>query len=197
MTLGISRKSINKIKKDDSAEPTTSLTKTDRSQAKRKHTAKVDSFDIYVIRTAVTELIQDNKTISLKSLCAYLKDKKGINVSKFVLWKNLHKLGFKYGRVERNTMGLLERPDIVKKRISYLRSIQRYREARRPIVYLDETWVDTNCYPRFQWLAPEGAPQRKLPASRGQRFVILHAGNKKGFLDGCHLVFQVNNFLQS
>lgn len=32
---------------------------------------------------------------------------------------------------------------------------------------------------------------RKIPLSKGQRFVVLHAGCENGFLPGCDLVFKV------
>jgi hypothetical protein len=31
---------------------------------------------------------------------------------------------------------------------------------------------------------------KKIPLNKGQRFVILHAGCKTGFLPGCELVFK-------
>ena len=72
-------------------------------------------------------------------------------------------------------MGHFERPDVVKKRINFLRKIKEYRILGKHIVYWDEIWVDTNTYPAGQWVG-EGFPQRNLPAGRGQRFVILHCG---------------------
>lgn len=186
VTLGLSRFVVHRIAKGNDSHSV----ETTKIPAKEKGST-FDSFNIHIIRTAVSELISQNKTIHLKSLIAFLKEKKDLTVTKYRLWKTLHKIGFKYGRIERRTMGLMERADLVKKRISFLRTIKRHRESGKPIVYLDETWVDTHTYPKYQWLAPEGEQQRKLPAGRGQRFVILHCGSEKGFLDGCDLVFQV------
>ena len=90
LTLGLSRKCVDRILKSDSDGPSTSSTNTDNLKSETKQRSKVDSFDTHVIRTAVTELIHANKTIDIKSLCVYLIDKKEINVSKFVLWKTLH-----------------------------------------------------------------------------------------------------------
>ena len=154
--------------------------------------SKLDSFDKAIVKKAALSLISKNQNLNLRDLKAHLKTEKNIDISKVTLWKTLHALGFKYGRVDRNKMGLYEWPDIVKRKITYLREIDRCRKAGKNIVYLDETWIDTNCYPKKQWLAPEGQQQRKLPSGKGQRFVIhvLHCGGKGGSLQDMDLVFQ-------
>ena len=121
-----------------------------------KSRSKVDSFDKSVIKNATLTLITRNENIDLKKLKTFLKNEKNMDISTYSLWKTLHSLGFRYGKVKRNQMGLLERPDIVRRRIGYLRDIKSHREAGHSIVYLDETWVDSNCYPGYQWSSPEG-----------------------------------------
>ena len=57
-------------------------------------------------------------------------------------------------------------------------------------IYLDETWVETHHTAFHQWTPPNPSDARKIPLNKGQRFVILHAGCKTGFLPGCELVFK-------
>lgn len=86
---------------------------------------------------------------------------------------------------------IVAEPDVCQKRARYLRKIEKKRLANRSILYLDETWVDTCCYPSLQWKPPKGEPGRKLPTGRGQRFVILHCGSKEmGFVPKCELVIK-------
>ena len=149
-----------------------------------------DSFDRDVIKRCTLSLLSQNKNITLKALRERVIEA-GINISKFALWKTLHRLGFCYGKPDKQSKEvLMERPDLTRKRATYLRKIREYRQQKRPIVYLDETWVDTHCYPAKQWMAPSGHNSRKLPSNRGQRFVILHCGGEDtGFLENCDLVF--------
>lgn len=150
-----------------------------------------DSFDRNVIKRKTLALLADNQTVSLKSLRQQL-EADGMEISKYSLWKTLHHLGFHYGKPgQKSKEVLMERKDLRDKRINFLRTVRRCRSEKKPIFYLDETWVDTHCYPGTQWLAPDGETGRKLPASRGQRFVILHCGSSEtGFLPECDLVFQ-------
>ena len=55
---------------------------------------------------------------------------------------------------------------------------------------MDETWVDTHHTASHQWTSPNPSDARKIPLNKGQRFVILHAGCKAGFLPGRALVFK-------
>ena len=97
----------------------------------------------------------------------------------------MHELGFKYARINGNKKSLVERKDLVNKRIFFLRTIKQKRNEGYNIVYLDETWVDTHHTASHQWTPPNPSDARKIPLNKGQRFVILHAGCKTGFLPGC------------
>ena len=58
-------------------------------------------------------------------------------------------------------------------------------------MYTDETWVNAHHTSSFQWRCPETKRGRKIPTSRGQRLIVLHAGcGEIGFLPNCALVFK-------
>jgi hypothetical protein len=59
--------------------------------------------------------------------------------------------------------------------------IKQKRNEGYSIVYLDETWVDTHHTAPHQWTPPNPSDSRKIPLSKGQTFVILHAFTIKEF----------------
>lgn len=194
MTLGICKRTLRRVLQEDKGEISATQHKEQASTSTKSRDSTPglpDSFDRGVIRRKTLTLLAENKTVTLKSLQQQLA-KDDLELSKIKLWKTLHALGFRYGKPGQKSKELLvERKDLQEKRTKFLRKIRTCREEKKPIFYLDETWVDTHCYPGTQWLAPEGEPGRKLPASRGQRFVILHCGSSQtGFLPDCKLVFQ-------
>lgn len=192
--LGIDKHTLQRIvNKFDKSATSSSGTKekvcSDKTKGKPGPMPSVDSFSKSVIRNACIHLISKNKTLTLKTLLVYLKENNDVTFSKYKLWKALHSIGFRYGKVDQKNMGHLERSDIVHRRTHFLRSIKEHRSNNRPIVYLDETWIDSHIYPQRMWMG-EGMPKRKLPSGRGQRFVILHCGSDTGFIDNCSLVFE-------
>ena len=95
-----------------------------------------------------------------------------------------------------------ERQDIVSWRHSYLRKIRKYRQEGRKIVYLDETWLNTNHVVKGDWLdnpstslsafePPCKGCGRVLPSGNGTRLIILDAGSsEQGLIPGCSLIFE-------
>ena len=49
-------------------------------------------------------------------------------------------------------MVIMESSRLVRHRQDYLRTIQVYRDAKRDIVYLDETWFDTHDVVEYGWV---------------------------------------------
>ena len=87
-----------------------------------------------------------------------------------------------------------ENPQIISDRCYFLRTIREYRRAGFQIVYSDETWVNQNHKPEFGWFPKDESVLPQVPAGKGQRFVILHAGCRtQGLLPGCNLVFKANS----
>ncbi|KAG8239482.1 hypothetical protein J437_LFUL018990 [Ladona fulva] len=67
------------------------------------------------------------------------------------------------------------------KQIEFLRSINRFREEGRLIIYTDETYIHLSHTTPFQWKSDdkEGI---KAPVSKGQRLIIVHGGKwRNGF----------------
>jgi hypothetical protein len=101
-----------------------------------------------------------------------LEKNHSLEVSKCKLWKTLHELGFKYAKINGNKMALVERKDLINKRIHFLRTLKQKRNEGYNIVYLDGIWVDTHHTASYQWTPPNPSDARKIPLNKGQRFVI-------------------------
>lgn len=99
----------------------------------------------------------------------YEKVKAEINYegSVWTLRKEVSLLGFRWKKIDNKHSILLEKHDIRYLRINFLIKIGEYRALGRPIVYTDETYMDT-----FQ----------TTTKSHSERLVIIHAGGVEGFV---------------
>lgn len=59
--------------------------------------------------------------------------------------------GFKHKNIN-NRMLIMESKRIVELRGTYLRKVKLFREEKRPIFYLDETWYDAHDLIRSGWV---------------------------------------------
>ena len=85
----------------------------------------------------------------------------------------------------------MERSDIVANRIQFLRRIKKYREQGWTVVYTDETYVHTSHTVPKTWQSDDSS--MKVPFSKGQRYIIVHAGTKAGFIQGAKLTFKAES----
>lgn len=149
---------------------------------RKKPVTGIDSFDESVVRRTVYDFyITEKRLPTIKLLQATLKDKidyKGSRESVRMILKNL---GFRWKRVQNNRRILIENSDIREKRISYLLAIKKYREEKRPIVYMDESYVCTSHVSGKTW-ADGSVNGLHTPISKGDRLIIVHAGGEEGFV---------------
>ena len=87
-------------------------------------------------------------------------------------------------------------------RHAYLRKIRKFRHQGRNIVYLDETWLNTNHVIKGDWLDVPSTSMsvfephckgshRKVPSGKGTRLIILDVGSsQQGLIPGCGLIFE-------
>ncbi|CAC5369140.1 unnamed protein product [Mytilus coruscus] len=95
-----------------------------------------------------------------------------------------------------------EREDIVLMRMTYPCKIHKFRQQGRHIVYLDETWLNTNRVVKGDWLDVPSTSMsvfephckgthRKVPSGKGTRLIILDVGSsQQGLIPGCGLIFE-------
>lgn len=67
----------------------------------------------------------------------------------------------------------------------------RQNEDTRPVVYLDETWVNQNHSRSHIWQNNEETKGFKIPTGKGGCLIITHNGSSRfGFIEGSKLVFK-------
>lgn len=143
---GISERSVRRV----IAESKISLQNTGeakfRSPRRPKEIKKkiqVDDFDLGVLRRKINQFYTVQKKIpSLRELNAELKEDNILDSGLTFLRELLHKLGYSFKKCKSNRSLLIERPTIVEWRLKYLRAIRKFREDKRNIFYLDETYVN-------------------------------------------------------
>ncbi|GBM40677.1 hypothetical protein AVEN_159653-1 [Araneus ventricosus] len=75
----------------------------------------------------------------------------------------------------------------------FLRKTHNMRKdsLSRPVIYLNETWVNVNHSPKFIWQSSPSQRGLKVPLGKGSRLIICHAGSaNQGFIPAVQLVFQ-------
>lgn len=98
--------------------------------------------------------------------------------------------GYRFDKRPDSRVSVKEQFRVREQRYHYLRMIRNYQKEGRPIVYLDETWVNTNISKSQVWIDPKGAGGYHVPAGKGRRLILLHAGHAGGWIDNAMLLFQ-------
>ena len=57
-------------------------------------------------------------------------------------------------------------------------------------MYLDETWLKAHYISERCWIDYGGKGGLRVPSGKGERFIILHAGWKEGWISNADLVFR-------
>lgn len=188
---GISVRTVSRIRKDISTAPDTSLS-TPGKHRKRPEERNVtcDDFDRRVIRDVIEDFYLVQKRVpTCPKLLAAIRDKIDFPWGVHTLRRILKEMGFKWKKCGDKRKILVERPNIVHWRCEYLKSMRRFREEKRPIVYVDESWVDSNLTFNKCWQS-ENQPGVLTNTSSSNRLIIVHAGTQDGFLNGSLLIFK-------
>ncbi|KAG8235850.1 hypothetical protein J437_LFUL015780 [Ladona fulva] len=140
-----------------------------------------DICDGLIIRRTINEFhLEENKHPTLRALLPIVREKTSFEGKISSLRILLGKIGFRWGKTNSDKSVLCERLDIRLKRIEFLRSINRFREEGRPIIYTDETYIHSSHTTPFQWKSDD-KKGIKAPVSKGQRLIIVHGGREMGF----------------
>ena len=157
-------------------------------QRNRNALLNVDDFDLCVIRQTISEFYVNKRMPSVSALLPVIKTKINFPWKEETLRRIMHKIGFRWKRCQDKRKITIERQDIVNWRYKYLRAIRKYRNEERPIIYIDETWIDNNmCFGKCWQLGKTGAYTK---SNAGSRLIVIHAGNRDGFIPEASLVFQ-------
>jgi hypothetical protein len=121
-----------------------------------------------------------------------MKQKIDFPWQKDVLIPVLHDIGFTWKRSVSKRKVLVERRDIIDWRCRYLIKMRQAREKLKNILFIDETWVDSNLTFRKCWQGP-GIRGVMDTVSGSNRLIVVHIGSKDGFLPGAQLAYKANS----
>lgn len=194
--VGFSERVVTKInselKKINSGEEVGSFATPNKIRKRKKPVTGVDEFDKSVIRRHVYEFHLKKKQLpTTKLLLNELRESIDFQGGLSSLRSILRELGFKWRKTQNNRRLLIETNDIREKRISYLRALKRYRESGRPIIFLDETYVLSSTVKSMSW-SDDSNQGVKVPLSKGDRMIIIHAGGEKGFVPNALLMWKAS-----
>lgn len=194
---GVSRRTVQRISSEGSkatsdADATISFSSPRKTFKKAKYATGIDDFNKDVVRRTVHEFYDLGQfPVSSKILSKY-QEKTGYKGSQASMRRILKSLGFRYKKCNDGRKFLMEKSDIVAARIRFLTQMANLRQNNdvRPVVYLDETWINQN-HTRGIWQNTEGTTECIVPTGKTDRIIICHAGSSSfGFVKGSKLVFR-------
>ena len=150
----------------------------------------LDEFDLLSISRKIHQFYLKKEFPTLDKLHIVLKNDINFKGSKSKLLKVMKRLEFKYKQKDGRKF-LIERPEITHLRHQYLRKIKKVRETKpsSKIIYLDETWINSNHTVRKCWVDKNGKGRFKSPLGKGPHLIIVHAGSDEGFVPNAQLNF--------
>lgn len=90
-------------------------------------------------------------------------------------------LGYKFKRFKNTRVSITQKPDITAWRDRYLRCLNNNDDLdtdRRPVTYLDETWIHSH------------GITRQTNVDNTQRWIVVHAGGESGLVAGAGLLYR-------
>jgi transposase len=191
---GVSLTTVKRIVHEGKSSLASGASKPLFSTPKKKHGGEnkiqLDNFGEGVLRRKIHEFYVEKKECpTVDKLLNSLKNDSVINCSREVLRKKIHEIGFKWKKCQSNRQLLIEKSEIVAWRGRYLQTIAKLRQANRPIVYLDETYVHSTHTTQKCWQSKEEMGVC-IPTSKGRKLIVVHGGGEMGFIDNALLIFK-------
>ena len=101
----------------------------------------------------------------------------------------LKEIGFKFKEYNGRKF-VIEQPQVINQRHSFLRKVRKYCRNGRPIIYLDETWLNAHHEQSKCWIDKDETGGVPVKSGKGGRGIIVHAGWEKAWIQNASLVFQ-------
>lgn len=200
---GISHRTVKRIcaearKSDDPETPDASPTfiSPRKGYKRAKTVSELDDFDSDIVRRTVYEFYDRGEYPTAQLILNAVRKKTNYTGCVRSMQRLLKNLKFSYKKCNDGRLFLMERNDIVALRCKFLRQMSMLREKKddRPVVYLDETWVNQNHSRTLVWQDEHNSMGLKVPTGKGGRLIVCHAGCARyGFIEGSKLVFRSNS----
>jgi len=167
-------------------------------QPKGRPTHSIDASQQEIVRAYIRAANIEGIHITLETIRDFLQKNKNVDSELFhisTLARALDRWGFEFGKGVR-TQHLKEKDYVIAARHRYLRKMKSNRlknsdeKTIRPEIYLDESYVNKNHSNDFTWYSCEDGPWIQKPTGNGERFIILNAMTKSGWIPGAQLVFK-------
>lgn len=188
--LKLSERTISRIRK----EGIDGISRGHMRNRKAPKTRDITEAQNYEVRKVVYDLTEKKQYVTRQKIREELISRQIMTISTSSLGVILKNLGFKY-KIDNGRRALMERPEIISKRVKFLRSYMQNLSSDCPldVVFLDETWVFQHGSDIRTWHDSNPKSVFNKKGNEGKRFVIVHAGNKDGFIDGAGLIFSTKN----
>ena len=136
------------------------------------------------IRPAIVSLVQRRVVPTVASVVQQLEsDNEEWNWSRSSVYRALRGIGFRYNSRGPNYYDRLkEDPRNIELRVTYINQYVRFVQENRPMVYMDESWINSNTIPKKQWNDGATDSMPKVPPGKGPRWIIIGAGTKDGWV---------------
>nr|XP_022913139.1 uncharacterized protein LOC111423981 [Onthophagus taurus] len=187
---GVSVRTLKRIvtesRKIDSGETSTFKTTLYENRVQKKTKIDLDDTDVDILRRIIQNFyITEKKVPTAKGILAKFSADTGYGGCPESLRKILHGIGYRWRKTKTNRKLLMEKNDIANLRCTFLRNVKQYREAKRPIIYMDETYIHSSHTNAKNWDDNTNTGLQK-PVSKGDRIIIVHAGSENGFVPGAY-----------
>ncbi|CAH2101316.1 unnamed protein product [Euphydryas editha] len=166
-----------------------------KKRKKYKKKINLDNFELCAIRSLVESFYTTRKEIpTLKKILRIAKQKLIFPAQKDALRNILiNCLGYRFKKCKRKRDFLIQRPEIAAWRAKYLRRLKENDERgggkKKPVTVIDETWIHSHYTISKCWQNSSDSSIRKNHSS-GQRWILVHAGNENGFVQGAGLLYK-------
>lgn len=159
-------------------------------------TYSIDASSQEIIRSFIRAANLEGTHVTLETINDFLQEKNAEETFHITtLARTLDRWGFEFGKGTR-TQHLKEKDYVIASRHRYLRKIRNnriensYEKTLRPEVYLDESYVNKNHSNDYVWYFREDGPWIQKPTGNGDRFIIVNAITKNGWVTNAQLVFK-------
>lgn len=177
----------------DSSQPGPSFNSPRKTYKRKKYATELDDFDNDVVRRTVHEFYEKGEYPTSRLILNSIQQKFDYKGSLASVKRLLTKLKFTYKKCNDGRKFLMERNDIVALRCKFLRTMCTLRKNNdsRPVIYLDETWVNQNHSKTYIWQNENETEGLKVPTGKGGRLIVCHAGSSHyGFIKEAKLIFR-------
>lgn len=193
---GVAKNTVTKLRREHESATASGSKMRTPTKAKRQRKEYFDGFSLTALRNIIHSMYTVRKEIpTMRKILAAAKVDLNYTGSETTLRKIIkNDLGYQFKRCYQKRLALIERPQIQAWRAKYLRRMKEndsLDDNKRPVIYLDETWIHAHYTVKKCWQTATDVGVRRND-SPGRRWIIVHAGSETGFVDNALLMFKAD-----